>query len=49
MNDFEVKHISTGYVPRPYQADLHNAMVTRRFAILVFHRRCGRGQPHNIR
>ena len=42
MTNFVEKRISTGYCPRPYQKDLHIAMGTRRFAILVFHRRCGK-------
>ena len=42
MNDFEVQEISTGYVPRPYQADMHIAMSVKRFGILVFHRRAGK-------
>lgn len=42
MNDFEVKVISTGYIPRPYQSDMHLAMSLKRFGILVFHRRAGK-------
>lgn len=45
MNDLEVQTISTGYVPRQHQTDMHLAMSNRRFGILVFHRRAGRGAP----
>ncbi len=38
----EVKHISTGYIPRPYQAEVHIALSEKRFAVLVFHRRAGK-------
>ena len=38
----ETQEISTGYVPRPYQAVVHVLMASYRFAVLCFHRRAGK-------
>ena len=38
----DIKHISTGYIPRTYQAEVHIALATKRFAVLCFHRRAGK-------
>ena len=35
----EIQTISTGYVPRPYQAEVHIALKEKRFSVLCFHRR----------
>lgn len=40
----EIQNISTGYVPRTYQAEVHIALKDKRFAVLTFHRRPLRGQ-----
>lgn len=34
-----IKTISTGYIPRPYQAEVHIALKEKRFSVLCFHRR----------
>ena len=39
---FGTQEITTGYIPRPYQNDMHRAMATKRFGVLVFHRRAGK-------
>lgn len=36
----DVRRVSTGYVPRPFQAKLHR--LVRRFSVLVIHRRFGK-------
>lgn len=36
----EIKRVSTGYVPRPLQAKLHNSL--KRFNVIVCHRRFGK-------
>lgn len=42
MSQFDTQIIDTGYVPRPYQQEVHDAMGAYRFGVLVFHRRAGK-------
>ena len=42
MSNLETQIIETGYIPRPYQQSVHDAMGHYRFGVLVFHRRAGK-------
>ena len=42
MSNSEIKIISTGYTPRPYQQKLHTALGKVRFSVQVWHRRAGK-------